>query len=307
MSRTASLPALSHRVVATPAMCGPGPLFFGQAGDWTWQAVGAACSLNTFRARTPDGRPSYLAFSYFRVRASALVHPYGIAFGDEFDLESRVYQAGSQSVVTLHRLAPPDSDLSALHPGEFHVRPREDCIYIETFNRWVSRSATGTNHKLLSRVPTGFQDAGLPTLPARHSPRNDCGHARHHGTFHPGGITDHRLAVTGFQTSYTVDAARDLNGADLLYFASYFAIIDTALLRLWHELGRSDHDFLRRHLLDHRIGYFSNADPGDRLKLDVRLWRHETSQQETADVSLTDAATGHLMAVSSVRLLPPPT
>jgi probable biosynthetic protein (TIGR04098 family) len=306
MSDTACSPVLTRRIVASPAMCGPGSLFFGQAGDWTWQTVGDACSLNTYRARTPDGEPSYLAFYYYRVRASPLVHPYGITFGDEFVLESRVYQDGSQSVVTLHRLGPPGAALPAPHPDEFHLNPRKDCIYIENFNRWLSRGGSDTNHGLLSRPPVGFRPADLPALPPQYSPRSACGRARHHGTFHPAGLADHDLTVAAFRTQHTVDAARDLNGAGLLYFASYFSIIDTALLRLWHELERGDHDFLRRRLLDHRLAYFSNADPGDRIDITIRLWRHAVCHEETSDVRLTDAATGRLIAVSSIRLLPLP-
>ncbi|MEU7099192.1 LnmK family bifunctional acyltransferase/decarboxylase [Streptomyces longwoodensis] len=306
MSDTACSPVLTRRIVASPAMCGPGSLFFGQAGDWTWQTVGEACSINTYRACTPDGDPSYLAFYYYRVRASPLVHPYGIAFGDEFDLESRVFQDGSRSVVTLHRLAPPGAALPALHPDEFHLAPRRDCLYVENFNRWLSRSDSDTNQGLVSRPPADFRPADLPALPSEHSPRHACGRARHHGTFHPAGLADHDLlTVAAFHTTHTVDAARDLNGAGLLYFASYFSIIDTALLRLWRELGRSDHAFLRRHLLDHRLAYFSNADPGDRIDIAVRLWRHAASLEETSDVRLTDAVTGRLIAVSSIRLLPP--
>ncbi|MEW2266310.1 LnmK family bifunctional acyltransferase/decarboxylase [Streptomyces sp. NPDC047853] len=304
MSDTACSTVLTRRIVASPAMCGPGSLFFAQVGDWTWQAVGAACSLNAYRAHTPDGDPSYLAFSYYRVRASPLIHPYGIAFGDEFDVESRVHQDGSQSVVTLHRLAPPGAGLPPLHPDEFHLRPHSDCLYVENFNRWLTRSGPGTNHRLLPRPPAGFRPADLPALPSRYSPRNVCGRARHHGTFHPDGLTGHDVAVSAFNTAYTVNAARDLNGAGLLYFASYFSIIDTALLRLWHQLDRSERDFLRRHLLDHRLAYFSNADPGDRITVVVRLWHHPSSHEETADVRLTDAVTGRLIAVASIRLLP---
>ncbi|MFJ2745839.1 LnmK family bifunctional acyltransferase/decarboxylase [Streptomyces sp. NPDC087440] len=298
----------ARRITVSPSMCGPGPLFFAQAGDWTWEAVGRAASLNTFQARTADGKPAYLAFSYFRTRGSTDVHPYGLTFGDELDLESCVYGAGIDSALTVHRLTP--SRRSATLPAVQRLRPEEldhpepGCLYVETFNRWLSRREGGSNQKLLTSIPVGFDHSVLPPLPENCSPRATVAAVRQEGLFPP--VPGFRRTEPDFRTRYRVDAARDLNGAGLLYFASYFSIVDTAMLQLWTHLGRSEQAFLGRHLLDHQICYFANADPGTQLDLTVGLWGSGTdAREEVADVVLRDAGSGRLVAVASVRLRVP--
>ncbi|MFK4687464.1 LnmK family bifunctional acyltransferase/decarboxylase [Streptomyces pristinaespiralis] len=294
---------LTRRVTVAPGMCGAGSLFFGQLGDWTWEAVKAATGTNVYAARSADGHPTYLSFYYFRVRGSRHIQPYGIAFGDEFDVTSRVFDLGPQSVMTLHRLSRPGTPATGLDPRAFHEEQREDCLYVENYNRWISRSHPDSNEGLVEASPAGHRHDHLPPLPAEHSPRGICGRARKTGTFHPGGIPG-RTASAPYTTTYTLDRVRDLNGAGLMYFASYFAIVDTALLRQWRALGRDPRGFSRRTVVDHRIGYFGNADADAELTLTVRLWHSDTvAGDEIADVAVTEAATGRLLAVCSIQQL----
>ena len=175
-----------------------------------------------------------------------------------------MFHFGSQSVLTLHRLAPVGLGLAEtpLDPAEVYDLPHPDCMYAENFNRWISRSRPGSNQGLAEIVPPDFAFAGLPRLPNQYSPRTLVGRARHAGGFCV-------PAPQGFATvgpectfEYALDAARDINGVGLVYFASYFAIFDTALLRLWRLLGRCDEQFLQRKVIDQKMGYFGNADPG---------------------------------------------
>jgi probable biosynthetic protein (TIGR04098 family) len=286
-------------------MCSSGSLIFGRIGDWTWEAVAAACGTNVHAARNAEGLPAYLSFYYYRVRGGKVLHPHGLSFGDELQVSSRVFQFGSQSVLTLHRLAPAGLDLpeSPLDPAEVYERPHPDCLYAENFNRWISRTSPGSNQRLAQVAPPDFHYADLPRLPNDHSPRTLVGRAREAGSFHatpPPGfeVTDPVRTV-----DYTLDIARDINGAGLVYFASYFSIFDTALLRLWRSLGRTDEQFLRRRVVDQQVGYFGNADPGAVFTISVTRWCSRTAPGlEIADMALRDAASGRLLAVTGIEL-----
>jgi probable biosynthetic protein (TIGR04098 family) len=296
---------LSRHVVVSPGMCGAGSLIFGRIGDWTWEAVGAACRTNVHAARTEEGHPAYLSFYYYRVRGGKVVHPHGLGFGDELHVTSRVFQFGTQSVLTLHRLAPASLGLadSTLEPAEAYEMPHPDCMYAENLNRWISRRDPGSNRSFTEIVPATFAIGDLPRLPGRYSPRTMVGRAREAGGFcvpAPRGF-----AVDGPDHSfrYTLDAARDINGAGLLYFAAYFSIFDTALLRLWRALGRSYEQFLQRRVTDQKLGYFGNADPGTEFTITVRRWcSTKIPEMEIADMALRDSATGRLLAVMAVEI-----
>lgn len=297
---------LTRRVTITPSMCGGSSLIFAQLGDWTWEAVNAACRTNVYVARNAEGNPSYLSFYYFHVRGDPGLHPYGLTFGDELDVTSRVMDLGSQSVLTLHRLSragAPEGE-TLLEPEEFYENPRPGCMYVENLNRWVSRTRPGSNKGLVEASPVGFEHRHLPRLPSVHSPRAITGRARQDGTFYPDGVPGYVLATPEHSSTYLLDPVRDLNGVGLVYFASYFSVVDTALLRLWLELGRDKASFLRRTVLDHRLGYFGNADLDSVFALTVRLWRHAGRPgDEIVDVTLRDQATGKLLAVAAVHQL----
>ncbi|MEV0393359.1 LnmK family bifunctional acyltransferase/decarboxylase [Polymorphospora rubra] len=296
--------SLTRRMVVAPGMCSGGSLIFGRIGDWTWEAVAEACRTNVHAARTAEGRPAYLSFYYYRVRGGKVVHPHGLTFGDELQVTSRVFQLGSQSVLTLHRLAPADLALGSapLTPEEAYDRPHPDCLYAENFNRWIARTRPGSNQRLAEIAPPDFTYEHLPRLPNQYSPRS-VGRAREAGTFcsePPAGFT-----VTGpVEThEYTLDVVRDLNGAGLVYFAAYFSIFDTSLLRLWRSLGRDDERFLQRKVIDQKVGYFGNADPGAVFTITVRRWCSAANPEiELADMAMRDAESGRLLAITAIEL-----
>ncbi|MGW0764535.1 LnmK family bifunctional acyltransferase/decarboxylase [Streptomyces sp. NPDC002676] len=303
--RAADHASLSRRVTVSPGMCSGGSLIFGRIGDWTWEAVAAASGTNVHAARTAEGQPVYLSFYYYRVRGGRTVHPHGLAFGDELQVDSRVFQFGSQSALTLHRLAPAELGLTdgPLKPSEVYDEPHPDCLYVENVNRWVARSRPGSNQGLAEVAPPDFAYADLPRLPSDYSPRTFVGRAREAGSFHsedPRGLVPAGPVHT---FEYALDVTRDLNGAGLVYFAAYFSIFDTALLSLWRSLGRSDQGFLRRKVVDQKLGYFGNADPGAVFTISVRRWHSEADPRtEIADMAMRDAATGRLLAVASIEL-----
>ncbi|GIJ35337.1 LnmK family bifunctional acyltransferase/decarboxylase [Micromonospora sediminimaris] len=302
--------ALHRKVIVAPGMCSGGSLIFGRIGDWTWESVAETCRTNVHAARTAEGEPTYLSFYYYRVRGGKVVHPHGLAFGDELEVTSRVFQFGGGSVLTLHRLAPAGSGLGTafLDPAEVYETPDPECMYAETLNRWIARGNPGSNRVLSETVPHGFDNADLPRLPNQFSPRTLVGRARGAGSFlapaPPG------FAVAGGELSfeYALDAVRDINGAGLVYFASYFSIFDTALLRLWRGLGRTERQFLQRRVIDQKVGFFGNADLGSLFTVTARRWQNVADPlSEIADLELRDSASGRLLAVAAIETETPST
>ncbi|MFE4458088.1 LnmK family bifunctional acyltransferase/decarboxylase [Nocardia tengchongensis] len=299
------VPALRRDVQVMPSMCGHNPALYARIGDWTWDTVGALCGVNVPRARSVSGAPTYLSFFYYRLRGSDLAHPHGLEFGDELTVTSASFDFGSEAVHTLHRIGPrePDGTPPLIDLGEFYGERRDDCLYVENMNRWVSRSMEGSNQGLEVASPDGFRHWDLPRLPGDLSPRRDCGAARKTRSFHPEGVPGATLAVVDSVESFTVDVASELNGVGLLYFASFFAYVDRALLRLWRDMGRDNDSFLAKKVLDLRVCYFGNADAGQRLEASTRLWQHTgRAGRETAEVVIRDG-NDRLLAVAAVELL----
>ncbi|GGP51537.1 LnmK family bifunctional acyltransferase/decarboxylase [Saccharothrix coeruleofusca] len=295
--------SLVRTETASPGMCGPVSLFAGRVGDWTWDAVSALCGVDAYRAVDERGEPTYLSFYYYRIRGSRELHPTGIAFGDRLQVVSRVLDCGSESVLTVHRIrvdtgAAPEP----LDPDAFYGGPRPGDLLVENFNRWITRTRQHSNRDLARASPVGFRHDHLPAPPPAHSPRLACANARR-GSFLAEPPPDRWPAVRGFTADYPVEAGRDLNGVGLLYFASYFAIVDWALLRLWRHLGRGVRDYLDRVVLDQRVCYLGNADGDAVVRVRVDLWRKRDDQtDELVEVVLRDRRHGSLLAVCLLRV-----
>lgn len=280
----------------TPAMCGHNSLFVGQLGDWTWDAVGAMCRINPYAATDPAGNPVYLSFAYFRVKASSELCAEDLTFGDRLRIRSKVLSCGGDSLLTLHRVGRdgegPCDDLARGVPDFFRY-DAPSSIHVETYNRWIQRTDRSTNHGLMRATPAGFQIDHLERIAKEHTPRRTWTATRKMATFRSEGEPEPqaRLAVT-----YRVDASRDLNGAGLLYFASYFSIVDQAVLRMWRALGRTTDGFLRRRVLDRQLCFVANADAEDILDLEVTSHRGADGL-DVVDVTVRHQ-NGNLLAVS---------
>ncbi|MFD0555600.1 putative biosynthetic protein (TIGR04098 family) [Stackebrandtia endophytica] len=274
--------------VVRPGMCGHNSLLLGQIGDWTWEAVSRVCDTDVLRAEDATGRPTYLSFYYYRVRGGRLFQPRTPGFGDHLQTSSRVFDFGSESVLTLHRIRrftrPPSSPPPPFDVDEFYAGTDLDCLYVENFNRWIGRGGQAGNADLVTASPKGFHHRHLPALPDRYSPRRCFHRARTTGTFRadPAELVD----VDETTVTYRVDPTRDLNGVGLLYFAAYFSIVDWALLRWWRSRGRSDDAFMRRVVTDQQLCYLGNADAGCEITIRLRVRRHPAETAEIVDLTL---------------------
>ncbi|RCG27071.1 biosynthesis cluster domain-containing protein [Sphaerisporangium album] len=293
----------ARSVLVKPGMCGHNSLFVGRLGDWTWETVSDLCGTNAFDATNADGSPTYLSFYYFHIRGSRQMHVHGLTFGDRLRVASRLFDFGSESILTLHEVRPEGGPDAPVDPDRFYAYDDPRCIYVENYNRWISRSRPGSNRDLVKSSPVGFRHDHLPRLPDAYSPRRVYDHARNRLTFLDGLPAD-RVPRPGFTLDYPIDASRDLNGVGLLYFASYFSIIDWALLRYWRRLGRGTAAFLDRVVLDQRLCYLGNADADSVLRISVDSWQKAGDPgDEIVNLVVRDRDTGRTVAVSTLHVL----
>lgn len=295
---------VSRRVTISPGMCGHNSLFVSRLGDWTWETVQNLCGVNPYKAFNEKGNPTYLSFFYFHIQGSPKIHLKSFNFGDEIHVASSAYQSNSESIYVLHtiRMASEEQkETSALDIDSLYKNPQPDCMYVENFNRWVSRFSPESNEKLIKSSPVNFQYKHLPKLSDQYPPWEFYNYGIKHLTF----LQDsehYRLLIDDLRTQYQIDITRDINGVGLLYYASYFAIADEAILKLWKYLGGSESHFLNRKILDQKICYLGNADYNTRLDITVKLWQNlQNSQDYVFNVLISRKE--KLMAVCTIKTI----
>jgi probable biosynthetic protein (TIGR04098 family) len=278
--------SIRRRVTLTPSMTGHNDLFLAQVADWTWESVSAMCGTETYRERNEHGSLTFLSFVYLRISAPPDLQPHHFTFGDAIDVVTTAYRSGNDAIVTRHVVTHASRSLS-----------------IETLNRWVTRSRPDSN-ELVRSTPQGFDTSNLPILPDDESPRAAYDLARKAGTFHDVNSPDYELFVDDFAVDYTIDAARDLNGVGLVFFASFASIIDSALLRLWRHLGRDTTSFLSRIVREQQIAFTANAAIDATLRITLRAWRRrEDPRDEVFNVVVRDPARGRVVVVSTLHVV----
>lgn len=300
--------SVTRTVIVKPGMCGHNSLFLGQVGDWTWETVSALCGTNAFAASNAAGAPTYLSFCYYRVKASPHMHVNGLRFGDLIEVTSRLYNVGGESVQALHRItrADPGREVAPIEPDGFYAYADPGSLYVENFNRWITRSREHSNENLVRSSPVGFRHGHLPVLPEAYSPRHAYDLARRRLTLLHPAPDGWQPVAEPFTVDYRVDITRDLNGVGLLYFASYFSIVDHGLLAYWRQSGRSDEAFLRRIVLDQRMCYLGNADAGSVLRIEVAPWARPGERERgegIVNVVVTERGSGRPIAVCTLHLL----
>src|ERR1041385_248208 len=298
--------SLYRRVTLTPSMCGHNSLFLAQVADWTWDTVSTTCGTDMYHEKNSSGLATYLSFFYLRMRAGPAIQMHHFTFGDVIDVVTTAYNFGTESMLTLHRIGRASQD--GTHPGpvdpfELHERRDERCLYVESLNRWITRSRPASNEALVRSSPQGIATGHLPVLPDRYSPRLSYDIARKAETFHDLASPDYEPVVEDYAVDYTIDAARDLNGVRLVFFASFVSIIDSHLLKLWKHLGRDVQSFLDRVVRDRRICYTANAEIDSSLRLTFRPGRRrDDPRQEIFTVVVREPARDRLILVSTLYI-----
>ncbi|HEX8617220.1 MAG TPA: LnmK family bifunctional acyltransferase/decarboxylase [Thermoanaerobaculia bacterium] len=297
--------SLHRRLTLTPAMCGHNSLFLAQVADWTWGTVSTVCGTEMYQEKNESGMPTYLSFFYLRISGGPAMQMHHLTFGDELDVVTTAFNFGSESILTLHRVSRASAATAApraVDPYEFYERREDGCLYVESLNRWITRSRPG-NEALVKSSPKGIVTRHLPVLPDQYSPRVVYDRARKVETFHDVHSPEHELLVEEYVLDYTIDAARDLNGVGLVFFASFASIVDSALLKLWKHLGRDVDSFVNRVVRDRQICYVANTEVDTTLRLEIRVWRRrDDSREETFNVVMRDVARQRLVLVSTLQI-----
>ncbi|BBY22237.1 LnmK family bifunctional acyltransferase/decarboxylase [Mycobacterium stomatepiae] len=289
---------ITRTVTVRPSMCGANALFLAQVGDWTWETVALLCGIDPFRARTRTDDPTYLSFFYIDAHGDNQFHLQTPTFGDRLHVVSRCFDYGPESVLTIHRIATTDAGLpDTLEAAEPFQRRRARCLYIHNFNRWIRREGD-TNNSLELTSPRGFNHTALPKLPTEFSPRIAYDTARRLGRF----SIDQSVAAPTADDVWVIDRvtdpARDINAVGLLYFASYSALVDSALGDVWRALGRSNRSFLGRRSIRTRICLLGNVESGIALRLTVV--RHVVAGGERFDIEMVTEE-GRRIAIAAIE------
>ncbi|MBO9489819.1 hypothetical protein J7384_05545 [Endozoicomonas sp. G2_1] len=288
--------------IIKPSMCGHNSLFVGRVGDWTWDAVNEHCGVDVYNAHNEVGAPTYLSFFYYHIKANEKFHLGKLTFGDLLNIQTQLFSFGSESILTLHKI---EKSAGGSHEDfsiqEFYESPKENSIYIQNFNRWIARTAPKSNENLVKSSPIGFDVSELPVLPVKHSPRAIYDLARRTGSFLS---IDKQRELTQkevFEFDYEIDVTRDLNGVGLLYFASYFSIVDKAIWQTYKRLDRDKNSYLERIVLDHKICFVSNANFDSILSLNVTLW--QDAEFDYFNVVIKDSISNRNVAIATVQQL----
>ncbi len=298
--------SLYRRVMVTPSMCGHNCLFLARVGDWTWEAISTMCRTDIFREKNEDGDPVYPSAFYLRMCAGPAIQMHHFTFGDVVDAVTTVFNFGTQSLLVLHRIGRASQDGAPprpVDPSEFYERRDDGSLYVQLVNRWIARSRKTSNEELFKSAPERFATRHLPVLPDRYSPRLSYDIARRKETFHDVDSPHYEPVVEEYALDYTIDAARDLNGVGLVYFASFHSIVDSALLKLWRHLGRDVHSFLNRVVRDRQTIIASNAEIDSPLRITLRSWRRrDDPRQEVFNVVIRPPAQGRVVVVSTLQI-----
>lgn len=263
-----------RRLSLWPSMCGGSSRLVSQIGDWTWEMSERFCQANPTRAFAPNGDPTYLSFCYIRLKAGAYMDWNDVGIGDEMEVSSRPYRSGPGGLHTVHRLQrlsrpgaergtgsdKPEQSPPLLTVEEAHESLKDHCLYAETYNRWVSRSDPSSNENLIRAAPSLFQNRNLDDLPRHYRAKRFFQVAQEYGSFYVETGSEETLSLPEPIFLYAIDPTHDVNGVGLLYFASYFAMIDRAFLDAWVTLGGTIREFVSRRVLEQRIVYLGNAD-----------------------------------------------
>ena len=300
-----------RRLIIPPGMCGHNSLFVGQIGDWTWDAVFRLCDVNTYNARNEEGNPAYLTFFYYDIIGNPRTHLKLFTVGDEIEVLTSLYQTDPYSIHAVHQicLAPADPRKTPAfkrNRDEIFTDPDERFLYVENFNRWISRVGGKGNENLAKSTPKNFHYKHLPTLDTtKYPPRNHYRDALQNNSFTSMISDDYQpLSESVFAEDYTIDMVRDINGVGLLYFASYFTIIDEAILHLWWNLGGSDKAFLNRRIPDQKICFSGNADYNTALEIKTKIWQNKNEPTDYIfNVQVFRKKEQKLIGICTVNLL----
>ncbi|RWA50116.1 hypothetical protein AU476_28880 [Cupriavidus sp. UYMSc13B] len=243
----------SHHIAGMPQLAYTGlseNWLLKTCGDLHWRqlAAGAGLAVPDFRDR--EGNPVYAAFTAVRVRDAALdrIREHG-----EFTLDSHMVPAGGVKRLSRHVVASPDGARRATVTmlSTFIRRGRE------RDNRSVVRAMPTVAANWTDVAPSG--EATSLSQAARHFRGGEWG-------IHLGLRREQDRACHA--VSYLPCPYNDFNGADLLYFASFQAMVDRAE---WQWRGHADPPTV----FERDLFFHGNINVGEALELTFSALRED--------------------------------
>lgn len=265
-----------RREIVSLGMCGENSLFVGRIGDWTWDVVARLCEVNPYNAKNKNNEPTYLSFCYYHIQGSSSIHLRSFGIGSELDILSSLYKCDPVSLHTVHRICQScdSTNDEQVTMSEIYNNPRKNCLYVENYNRWISRAHLGDNEDLLKIQPQDYKYEHLPQIPEEYAPWNVYRRAITNNTFWEEGKNDH--LVHQHTSTYKINITRDINGVGLLYFATYFTIFEEAILQLWLSMGKEKHSFIVKKIVDQKICYLGNCNYNTNLTIQSKAWKKDS-------------------------------
>lgn len=293
--------SLTRELTVKPSMCGLNSLLVGRIGDWTWDAVSQNCGVNAFSAVDEKGTTTYLSFFHFQLFGDRDFFLHSPTFGDRLQVTSSCFAFGSESVVTIHRLSLNGSCQTEedITPEELYGQRKPGCLYAMNLNRWIQRSNGHSNTGLCSAAPVGFTTTHLPKISPLYSPRTVYDQARRQGQFERDDTFTELERVT---VPYTVSPTGDLNGVGLLYYTSYFSMVDKGAFASWQQQGRPSSEFMTRKVTKEQILYLGNTDPGADLSIIVTHSRNKMNKGlERFDIQILESSSKRVLAIAELQ------
>ncbi len=265
-------------------------------GDISWELVSKISGTSVYNA-TRKGRPCYLGFLHIDVRTNGLTLA-DIKLAHQVTLTSSILaDVVPERLTSLVRLST-RADHSPVEFAEL-ASPRDKSIYFQIGMIWIARTEDASNHKMTRSTPDGYSDAHFPPGLAS---EQEKAMARHESArFEEGaswaGSPDQFIELQRVRVPYVISRSLDLNGVQLVYFASYPHIYQSALTPLCHEMGLEP-----RHHDEMSLLYFGNADVGDALEVEARLLLEHETGRVFRSTSATLVHANRVIGVCHVKL-----
>lgn len=285
-----------------------------RVADLRWQHMGAVAHILTRDVVDAEGDRLYAAV-FFVETCFPPARPMGtFVENDRISVISTLTRFGTSMLDGLHYIFPfeaspaekvvPANAAEALTRGIPSVRISNSFVKKREGAGWLKKSRPAGDGF------TRIREVGEP--PSSHA---EATAVREGGQFFEVPPTYTALTAEPVVVPYEIQPDRDMNGAGLLYFAMYPAIMDGAERRVLSDAGPftlSDELIDRRTLVHRKIAYFSNAPARDRVLSTIRIWVENpflsgAPDPEMAPVRLLEeirmnrVSDGRLMAVSGAK------
>ncbi|OFZ80909.1 MAG: hypothetical protein A2583_05615 [Bdellovibrionales bacterium RIFOXYD1_FULL_53_11] len=251
-------------------------------GAFHWDAIAEVMGIPLSKARTVDGREIYATFFYIETLFPSERPACGFKLDDDVEFFGVLRAFKNMSVegqwVFDHKGSIEQLLLESGDVIDEDIRRRHP--FIRFGNVFIS--LRGSNSNLKVSPPANASFTGFKKLPNEENPYQlvrDAGAKGTFGLFSAVEVWKRIDSGASYNMMYEISPDRDSNGAGLVYFANYFAFMDSAERKALEKIS-GKRCFTRseingRTLRERRMGYFGNADLTDSIRIEVDCYSCE--------------------------------